>query len=378
MDRRTILLGSAALLGASTVRPVAAADSDDPALTALAAQANREGKLLATVPTDWNQAMLPRLADGFKKRFGLTIDVSVTPVRSATQFPLEIAATKAGGPPTYDVMQGDDAETMQLIGGDGVQKIADWQRLARAINPDVRAGKVALGRISRPPFDGSSFACWANVKEIIYNPHLIAANDLPKTHADLAQARYAGKFVQPPWTAHWEMDPAAIGGRGRDRLIDEVRNTGKNTGAVLTEAEGVQRVVLGQYAFVLAQDTYLRSVLAKDPKAPAAGAFFHDYNQLNADYYSVRTRTPHPAAATLWALWMTTADAEAIWQAFWQSFLPYGSSPLDRQERDELRQGRVPVVGYLDNGATVSYLQWQQTPDGAKFLSALAKAIRGE
>jgi ABC-type Fe3+ transport system substrate-binding protein len=378
MLRRIGMLAAAALLAVAAVPAPAATDQDDAALTALVAQANREGKLLATVPTDWNQAMLPRLADGFKKRFGLTIDVSITPARSATQFPLEIAATKSGGSPTYDVMQGDDAETMQLIGGGGVQKIANWQQYARAVNPDVRAGKVALSQISRPPFEGSSFACWANVKEIIYNPNLIKLEELPKTHADLLLPRYQGKFVQPPWTAHWEMDPAAVTGRGRERFVDEVRDVGKNGGAVLTESEGVQRVVLGQYAFVLAQDTYLRSVLGKDPKAPIAGTFFHDYNQRNADYYSVRTRAPHPAAATLWALWMTTADAEAIWQPVFQSVLPFGSSPLDQQEKQMLRRGRVPVVGYLDNDGTVSYLQWQQTPDGAKFLTALAKAIRGE
>lgn len=372
------LIAAAALVAASTVPSPAATDPGDAALAALVAQANREGKLLATVPTDWNQALLPRLAEGFKKRFGLTIDVVITPVRSASQFPLEIAATKAGGPPTYDVMQGDDAETMQLIGGGGVQKVTGWQQLLRAINPDVRSGKIALAQISRPPFEGSSFASWANVKELIYNPKLIAAGDLPKTHADLALPRYQDKWVQPPWTAHWEMDPAAITGRGRDRFVDEVRDAGKKTGAVLTEAEGVQRVVLGQYAFVLAQDTYLRAVLAKDPHAPIAGTFFHDYNQLNADYYSVRTRAAHPAAATLWALWMTTADAEAIWQPVFQSFVPYGSSALDRQEREDLKRGRVPVVGYLDNAGTVSYLQWQQTPDGARFLTALAKAIRGE
>jgi ABC-type Fe3+ transport system substrate-binding protein len=375
---RAGLLLCAALLACATIPGTAAADPDADALAALVQAANHEGRLLATVPTDWNQTLLPRLGDAFKKRFGLTIDVSVTPVRSATQFPLEIAATKAGGPPTYDVMQGDDAETMQLIGGGGVQKIAGWQTLLRDVNPDVRAGKVSPGQVSRTPFDGSSFAFMANVKELIYNPNVITLAELPKTHADLADAKYQGKFVQPPWTAHWEMDPAAIGGRGRDRFVDEVRAAGKNTGAVLTEAEGVGRVVLGQYAFVLAQDTYLRSVLAKDPHAPVAGTFFHDYNQLNADYYSVRTRTPHPAAATLWALWMTTADAEAVWQPAFQSFLPYGSSALDLQEHQALKRGRVPVVGYLDTGDTVAYLQWQQTPDGARFLTAVAKAIRGE
>jgi ABC-type Fe3+ transport system substrate-binding protein len=372
------LIVATALLTLESVPGTAARDSGADALAALVQTANNEGRLLATVPTDWNQALLPKLADAFKKRFGLTIEVTVTPVRSATQFPLEIAATKAGAAPTYDVMQGDDAETMQLIGGGGVQPVPNWQALLRAINPAVSTGKVSFTQISRAPFDGSSFEFMGNVKQLLYNPNAIAASALPRTHAELVDAKFTGKFVQPPWTAHWEMAPSAINGTDRDKFVELVRGAGKNTGAVLTEAEGAQRVVLGQYAFVLAQDTYIRAILAKDPKAPIAGVFLRDYNQLNVDYYSVRTRTTHPAAAALWALWMTTAEAETIWQAYFQSYVPYGSSPLDIQERQTIQSQHVPVVGYLDNAATVAYLKWQQTPDGARFLTALAKAIRGE
>ena len=368
----------AALLATATLPGTAASDPGNDALAALVQAANKEGRLLATVPTDWNQAMLPKLADAFKKRFGLTIDVSVTPTRSATQFPLEIAATKSGAAPTYDVMQGDDAETMQLIGGGGVQSVPNWQALLRAINPAVNGGKVSFTQVSRAPFDGSSFAFMGNVKELLYNPNLITAAALPKTHSELLDPKYTGKFVQPPWTAHWEMAPSVINGSDRDKFVELVRSAGKNTGAVLTEAEGAQRVVLGQYAFVLAQDTYLRAILAKDPRAPIAGVFLRDYNQLNVDYYSVRTRTAHPAAASLWALWMTTPEAEAIWQPEVKAFVPYGSSPLDIQERATIKSQHVPVVGYLDTAASVAYLKWQQTPDGARFLTALAKAIRGE
>jgi ABC-type Fe3+ transport system substrate-binding protein len=339
----------------------------------LVAEANREGALQATVQASWSRTVLPRLADAFKKRFGLTIDVTLTPSAPAVQFPLDIAATKSGGPPTYDVEEGDDAETMQLIGGGGVQRIPRWQELLAAINPGVRPAEV-----SRAPFDGTAFLFMANVKQIVYNPKLTSPADLPKTHAELADAKYTGKFVQPPWTAHWEMAPEMIGGNGRDKFVDLVRIVGKNTGAVLFEGEGVSRVIVGQYTFVLAQDAFIRDTLARDPLAPIAGTFFRDYNQLNSVYYAVRTRTPHPAAAALWALWMTTPEAEAIWQTVNRSFVPYGNSPIDGEERRTLKSERVPVVGYLDNARTIAYLQWQQTPEGARYLSGLAKAIRGE
>jgi ABC-type Fe3+ transport system substrate-binding protein len=370
------MLAATAFL-ASAAGPVLSQTGTSP-LGDLVAAANKEGALQATIQASWNRTVIPRLTDAFKKRFGLTIDVTLTPVAPAVQFPLDIAATKAGGPPTYDVEEGDDAETMQLIGGGGVQAVPRWRELLAAINPDVRPGKVAPAQISRAPFEGTAFLFMANVKQLVYNPKLIGPADLPKIHADLTGSAFAGKFVQPPWTAHWEMAPEMIRGRGRDAFVDLVRAAGKNTGAVLFEGEGVQRVVLGQYAFVLAQDAFIRDTLARDPQASIAGTFFRDYNQLNSVYYSVRTRTPHPAAAALWALWMTTPEAEAIWQTINRSFVPYGTSAVDAQERQTLKNERVPVVGYLDNAGTIAYLQWQQTPEGARYLSALAKAIRGE
>jgi len=379
--RRTIAaLLVAGLLAVPTFSNSAAAagSSGTDQLAALVQQANKEGRLIATVQGSWPRDLSPKLIDAFKKRFGLTIDVSLTPVASANQFPLEIAAIKAGAPPTYDVMQGDDAETMQLEGAGGFQAVANWQDLLAAVNPEVRSHKVPLDAVSRDPFKGVSFLYMGNVKELLYNTKSMTAAELPKTHAELVQAKYAGKFTQPPWTSHWEVAPQVLKDQGRDKFLDVVRAAGKNTGAVLNENTGVERVVLGQYAFALAQDTYLRQTLAKDPQAPLAGVFFRDYNELNSVYYSVRAKAAHPAAATLWALWMTTPEAEALWQPVVFCFVPYGSSPMDVGERAAFKASGAPVIGYLDNAQTISLLRWQQTPEGTQYLAAIAKAIRGE
>ncbi len=352
-------------------------DAGKKLLAELVAKANQEGKLVATVQSSWGHAMLPKLIDGFKKRFGLTIDVSLTPVASARQFPIEIAASKAGAPPTYDVMQGDDAETIQLSGAGGVQKVANWRELLAAINPNVATGKVKFEQVSHGPLEGTSFHFMANVKQLVYNPRLIKAADLPKTHAELGNPKYKGKFAQPPWTAHWEIAPAVFNESEREKWLDVVRAAGKN-GTVLTEVEGVSRVVLGQYQFALAQDAYVRQMLAKDAQAPIAATFFQDYNELNGVYYSLRTRARSPAAATLWALWMTTPEAEAIWQQDNKSFQPFGESAIDVAQRQAVEKAGGAVIGYLDNERTIALLKWQQTPDGAKYLAAIAKAIRGE
>src|SRR4051812_34528446 len=156
-----------ALLCAATagVRPAGAAENDagKKLLAELVQKANQEGKLVATVQSSWGHAMLLGLADAFKKHFGLTIDVSLTPVASARQFPIEIAAIKAGAPPTYDVMQGDDAETIQLTGAGGVQPIANWKELLAAVNPAVASGAITYDQVSHGPLAGASFHFMANV-----------------------------------------------------------------------------------------------------------------------------------------------------------------------------------------------------------------------
>ena len=378
--RRSLGIAAAAgLIAASNFASAAfAADNEAGAklLAELVQKANQEGKLVATVQSSWSRAVLPALIDGFKKRFGLTIEMTLTPTPAARQFPIEIAATKAGAPPTYDVMQGDDAETIQLKGAGGVEPIANWKALLAAINPAVGSGKVPHAEISHGPFEGHSFLFMANVKQIVYNPRAIKAEELPKTHAALTDPKYKGKFAQPPWTSHWEIAPEVFDPQKREAWLDVVRAAGKN-GVVLREAEAVQRVVLGQYAFALAQDAYVRQLLAKDPQAPIASQFFTDYNELNSVYYSVRTRARAPAAAALFALWMTTPEAEALWQPSNMSFQPYGQSTIDVAARTAMQSGKTPVVGFLDNEKTLELLRWQQSPDGAKYLSALARAIQG-
>jgi ABC-type Fe3+ transport system substrate-binding protein len=351
---------------------------DKQALDALVAKAKQEGELVATIQSSWNKGLIQPLADAFRKRFGLDVKVTIANVASARHFPVAIAETQAGAPATYDVVQGDDAETMSLVGARATQKVDNWATVLAEINSLVRSGKVRPDEISRGPFQEHSFMFMANVKQLIYNTKLISEKDLPRTHRDLADPKYKGKFAQPPWTSHWEIAPVAFDKLDRNEWLDVVRRAGKNTAAVIGESAAVQRVVLGEFAFALAQDTYTRQILAKDPKAPIVARFFDDYNELNQVYYSVRSRARHPAAGTLWALWMTTPESQKIWQPSDLQAVPYGDSQLDREFRQNIERSKARVIGFLDNEKTIDLLKWYRTEEGRKYLDALAKAIRGE
>jgi ABC-type Fe3+ transport system substrate-binding protein len=348
------------------------------ALDELVAKAKQEGELVATIQSSWSKGLIPPLTDAFRKRFGLDIKVTVANVNSAQHFPVAIAESQAGAPATYDAVQGDDAETMQIVGAGATQKVENWAILLAEINPLVRSGKVRPDEISRGPFQDHSFMFMANVKQLIYNTKSISEKDLPRTHRDLADPKYKGKFAQPPWTSHWEIAPVAFDKFDRNEWLEVVRRAGKNSGAVMGESGAVQRVILGEFAFALAQDRYMRQVFAKDPKAPIAARFFDDYNELNQVYYSVRTRARHPAAGTLWALWMTSPESQRIWQPSDLQAMPYGDSQLDRDFKQNIEKSKARVIGFLDNEKTMDLLKWYRTEEGRKYLDAVARAIRGE
>jgi ABC-type Fe3+ transport system substrate-binding protein len=341
-------------------------------------KARQEGDLVATIQSSWNKALVQPLGDSFKKRFGLNIKVTIANMRSAQHFPVAIAETQARAPATYDVVQGDDAEMMQLIGAGGIQKVDPWETLLAEINPLIRSGKVRREQISSGPFRQVAFFLNANVKQLIYNPKLISEAELPKTHVELADPKYKGKFTQPPWTSHWEIAPAVLDGFDREKWLDIVRRAGRNTAAVLPETTGVQRVALGEFAFALAQDAYFRQVLAQDPKAPIAFKYFEDYNEKNSVYYGVRTGARHPAAATLFALWMTTPEAQTVWQTSEFSAVPHGESKIDKEHQLGIQNAKARVVGFLDNDKTIELLRWYQSEEGRKYLDAMTRAIRGE
>jgi ABC-type Fe3+ transport system substrate-binding protein len=347
-------------------------------LDELVRKANAEGELSVLMTVSWNHGLAGPLAEGFKKRFGLTSNVTVSPVLGTQHLPVAIAETRAGTPPTYDAVYGDEAEMMQLIGAGGTIRVEDWEALLAEVNPGVGAGRVKPDQISQGPLAGRGFTFVGNVKQILYNPRLISEAELPRRHTDLADPRYKDKFIQPPWTSHWEIAPAVLDNLNRDQWLDTVRAAGKNSAAVMPEGPAAERVVLGQYPFSLGQDTYIRMFRAKDPQAPLAARFFEDYNEYNALHYVVRAGTTRPAGATLWVLWMTTPDSSAIWQPTEYYAQRFGESDIDKAQRQLIQESGAPVVGLLDTPRAVELLEWYQTADGRQYLDSMQKAIRGE
>lgn len=348
-------------------------------VTELIDKARQEGAVSVTVTSSMTGKTTPKLAAAFTKRFGLEIEVTITPVSDVAHTSKAVAETKTGVVPTYDAVEGADTNKFTLLQVGGLQGIDGWQSLLAEIHPLVRSGKVRPEQVSPAPLTGHAFMYASRLKALLYNPRLISKEELPKTHAALADPKYKGMWTQPPWTSHWDIAPLAFPDFNRDRWLDTIRRAGKNAAAVQPEQGGVDRLLLGEYAFALSNEYYAFRAKARDFQAPVEITYFQDYNQTNFVFYVVRKRARHPAAATLFALWMTTPEAESIWQPelFLTHFL-WGESDVDRKTRQDMQQRGAKIVDFLSTEKGRELLAWYAMEEGRKYRQAIGRAIKGE
>lgn len=347
------------------------------ALNELISKAKKEGALNAVVVSGLSGKTTQQLAASFRKRFGLQIEVTIVPLLNTEQIPKAVAETKAGLVPTFDVHEGADTQSMALGGIGGVHKVDNWDRLLSEINPLVRSGKVRAEQLSPGPLQGIAFAFLNRTKALIYNPRVTSREKLPKTYAELADPRYKGMFVLAPWTTPWEPGPVAFPQLTKDQWVEIVRKAGENAGGVMPESAGVQRMLLGEFAFLPANTYYYFLYKAKDPQAPINITYFEGLNVSSRAVHMVRKNARHPAAGTLFALWMGTPEAEAIWQpaSFYTQL--WGESELDKKEKDFIQKSGAKIVDLMDTKKGVDFLTWLSTDEGRNYKEALGRAIRG-
>ena len=151
---------------------------------------------------------------------------------------------------------------------------------------------------------------------------------------------------------------------------------GKNAGGVLTYNSGSQRVSLGEFAFMPLGLKNLTQIIAKDPKAPVAAHYFADVVSLSHVSHSVPRGIPHPAAAFLFSMWMTTPEAEVLWQPILGNpNVIYGKSKVDDEARAAIKNAGSRLVSWFDDEETLAMLRYYGTKKGAAFRGKLIRAL---
>jgi len=365
--------GGVAAPPASGPSPAAPATSGgQQALDKLVAQAKKEGALNTNIRPGLGP-VIPDLTSAFNKRFGLNLDITLDALTTEGELVAKNrSAMQAGAPPSLDGMEATDYQDLSLIqAGLGV-KIDGWQELLTEINPTIKSARAKPEEASAGPFAGYSFV-WSSVtKSLLYNPKLLAEQDLPKTRADLANAKYKGKLAMVPAAEDFQFGVLFY---PKDEWLQTIDGIGKNVATVIYFADAVDRTVLGQVAASINNTYYYFQAKDKNPDVPLAVHWFQDYTPLSNVSSMVFKGSQHPAAATLWAMWMSTPEAEAIFQkAVPYANLAIGHTNIDERERSAIQKSGTKVVTYFDSPKNLETLQWYASKEGEAYAAQILKA----
>jgi ABC-type Fe3+ transport system substrate-binding protein len=374
----------------TTARPTtggasaAPASAQTPALTPererllrdLIARANQEGSLEAEI-VDSAMPATAAIRDAFVSRFaplGLNIQVNLGAANQPTVWAAAQAAIASGGVPQYDAMLGrDDSEVLPSLKRGMLQPIENWQELLAAIDPAVADGTVKPEDRSAEPFTGSALVFDDRLKILLYNPEMIAKDQLPKTYLDLADARYKGQFVVPPWATSYSNGAYVY---GKDRWLETITAIGQNAAGVATYTAGAQQMLAKQVAFQQANQGEYYTQHALGPNVPVDYAWFTDFTGWASQYYVVPVRAKHPAAATLFALFMTTDQGRAAWAPAYVAInIRGGHLPVDEQTRQAIADSKTKLVDWFGTPEARSMLEWLDTPEGEAYLDRMNRAL---
>jgi hypothetical protein len=314
------------------------------------------------------------MMDVWKKRFGLTIETVLDLQGNETpQFQKAVAEHQAGSPPSLDAMQAEDGNPMLLTDVGGTIKVDNWRELLAVINPLVGSGQIRPEDLSPPPLDGFAFRWATRDESLLYNTDLVKNESaLPRTRREMADPKYKDKFGVIPFITNLQYGILLYEKNEWLRIVDGM---GKNAANVLSNDPLFQRMLLGEFDFVANNTYYYYLARAKDPRAPVGQVFFNDYTPVRSLMYVVRKGTTAPAAATLFALWMTTPEAEAMWQpeAYFANFW-LNATDLDKQIKQRVEQSQSKTLSFFDSPESVAVLKWYSTDEGRQYSDAIARA----
>jgi ABC-type Fe3+ transport system substrate-binding protein len=339
----------------------------------LVAQAKQEGEL-DTATTTEQASRVPQLKEAFLKRFGLTINVNVALGDQTGKMAKLITTLDAGGRPEFDTLTGSEEDLIQLGERGYISEIENWDRLLPEVNGLVRDGTIKPEDVTPAPFTGSAFLWSTRSKALLYNSKLIQADQLPQTTLDLTDPKFKGKFPVPPWTDIWEL--GTLIHTDKTAWLQTLDQIGKNAATVIDFSPALNRILLGEFAFMPMNSYYYWDVKAKDAQAPLGLAWFKDYTPFSKVMYIVPKKSKHPAAATLWALWMSTPEAEAAWQpAAHEENIAFGQSEQDKLARESLNKSGSKLASWYLSPDTIEQLKWWSTPEGKQYRVKIKEAI---
>lgn len=375
--RKTLLVVVSLVLMSWLVSPNTAFAADQTSkqqLQQLIEGARKEGQLNVSLVSSLTEAGARELNDDFNRRFNLNVKFNTTLGETTRQFPRVMEELNMGLPPSFDSMYMSETYIVHLIKAGGVEKIANWRPLLKEISPE--AYQVA-NQVSPLDLDGYAFLWGTRAKVINYNTDLISEKELPPTHVELGDPKYAGAYFMPPFITEAEYGILLY---PKARWLEIVRSWSQSKPPILNYEAGLQRMFLGEFKFAQSNDYYMFKHKGRDPKTPIGLAFFKDFTPLTYAWHVTRTRAKNPNAAKLFTLWSTSPEANRVFEKLEYSAtgnLLLNTGPMSRQIKEALDKRNIKLISWWDSQKNADVLEWYASEEGRTYKKELSAAQTG-
>ncbi|HUK41955.1 MAG TPA: extracellular solute-binding protein [Candidatus Acidoferrales bacterium] len=263
------------------------------------AGAKKEGTIEFYAPSTLTPQGAQALGAAFNKKYGLGIKLQFSPSGNMTRDIGKVVGLGASGvPPEWDLMVVTDAHHATLW----VKKMHqpfDY----KSVGVDPKMIQFDNGAVSF----ANQFVLPA------YNKKLVSANDVPKSWDDLLNPKWKGKLGVSSATHH--MARLAAGPWGEEKTTHFVKALTKQDLILGRLGEIYNRLLLGEIvAAVSLSDSEIKS--EKNKNAPVV--FAEAVSPLIAPGYDagVPKNAAHPNVAYLMAAYLTTPEAQKIWEKY--------------------------------------------------------------
>ena len=237
-----------------------------------------------------------RLISGFKKYYGLDIDVKFTPGSGQGETATKIEQEhRANLPATTDVLSMNSSGALQ-VAERGILLKVDWKEFS---------GHITDKMIS---VDGAAVGVQAWVLGIVYHTGRVSAQDVPKTMQDLLDPKYKGRIYTTPFGGGFDL-LASPEGWGRERTIAYAQKFAKQVGGL---GFNIQPILSGEFDIMALIVPPSSALKAKKEGAPVEFVIPQDAALLYQNLMAVPVNAAHPNAAKLFIDYLMSPSGQTI------------------------------------------------------------------
>ncbi len=265
----------------------------------LVAAAKKEGGFEFYAPSTLTPQGAQALNAAFNKKYGLNVKLQYNPSGNMTRDIGKIVGFAASGqPPEWDLMVVTDAHHATLW----LKKLHQTFDY-KSIGVDAKAVQYDNGTVNF----ANQFVLPA------YNKQAVAAKDVPKRWEDLLDPKWKGKLGVSTATHH--LGRLAAGAWGEEKTTQFVKALTKQDLILGRLGEIYNRLLLGEIVVAVSLSD---SELKAETHKTAPVVFAEAVSPLIAPAYhaGVPKGGPHPKTAHLFAAYLTTPEAQKIWEKY--------------------------------------------------------------